>query len=551
VDRELRDAMEGVVHRSLAPATAIVGVMSLVFAVVDAITRPVEVRRAIVLIDFFSGGAYLALSYICRHRFARGAANAGAATFVLIAVVSLTCIFYVDRTSTPLAFFGLAALGTGMLFLSWPWLVSALALVFAASMLASTWVHGADMLMTAYFTLGASGVAMAIHAMRHRMYRSDVAAAVALRESEERFRRLAEAASEAMAIHVEGRIVEVNEAFETMFGYTRGELVGKSVLDLAAPGARQTVIDAVASGKAQPYEAEGLRKDGTTFPGRLRGSPIRYHGRAARITAILDLTEERRAQAEARRRYEVQAHLEKLATLGGLSAGVAHEVNNPLAFMSAETQLFLSDLEALPEADLPGGWKERAVAFGQLNKEGIDRIARIVDALSLLSRAREATEPTELEPTVRATVALAASRMRGHVLELDVPAGLAVRAGADALGQVLLNLLMNAGDAVPAKGGRIRVGAQRQDDGIVRIVVEDNGPGIPADVRAQLFTPFVTTKPNGSGLGLSISRRIAEECGGALRFEDREEGGTRFVLTLPAAEHAPLSEEELLDSISR
>ncbi len=119
----------------------------------------------------------------------------------------------------------------------------------------------------------------------------------ALRESEERFRQLAEATFEGIAIHDKGLILDVNSSFCKMFGYDRAEVIGKSVLELAAPKSRDLVIQNVRSGYEKPYEAVGLRRDGTTFAGELQGRSIQYQGRTVRVTAVRDITERKRAEA--------------------------------------------------------------------------------------------------------------------------------------------------------------------------------------------------------------------------------------------------------------
>lgn len=129
-------------------------------------------------------------------------------------------------------------------------------------------------------------------------------------------------------------------------------------------------------------------------------------------------------------------------------------------------------------------------------------------------------------------MALAGTRLRGgsHV-ESSVPEDLRAVADADGLGQVFLNLMLNAADAVPQGTGVVRVTGEARGDRI-RIVVEDNGPGVAPEMRAKLFTPFLTTKKHGTGLGLSLSQRIVEESGGSLRYEERPGGGARFVIEL-------------------
>lgn len=250
------------------------------------------------------------------------------------------------------------------------------------------------------------------------------------------------------------------------------------------------------------------------------------------------------AQLEARERERAReaqerGRMEKLATLGSVSGGVAHEVNNPLTFMRGQSELFemavddvLGDANASPALrTLASEGKQ----FTKTNLDGIDRITRIVKALRLLARPHPGRERVDVGAVVEAARELAQARLRGvSEVTVDVPDSLVAIANTDGLGQVMLNLLLNAADVVPTANGKIRVSAEDVGDR-VRLVVEDNGPGIPPDVRPHIFTPFFTTKPEGTGLGLSVSQRIVEESEGSIRFEDAPGGGTRFIIELPLA----------------
>jgi two-component system C4-dicarboxylate transport sensor histidine kinase DctB len=225
-----------------------------------------------------------------------------------------------------------------------------------------------------------------------------------------------------------------------------------------------------------------------------------------------------------------------------MDAGIAHEVNNPLAIMRTNAELHRLDVtRALAREDatpLAREIGEKSLDHVRANLEGIARISRLVSSLHLLTRGeRVATERVPLARVVQATVALAGPRLRDRAprVDVDVPPDLHALGSSDALGQILLNLVLNAADAVPPGAGVIRIAGERIADGRARILVEDNGPGVSPDMRARLFQPFQTTKPTGTGLGLRISERLARECGGALTYEDRPGGGARFVLELREA----------------
>jgi two-component system NtrC family sensor kinase len=224
---------------------------------------------------------------------------------------------------------------------------------------------------------------------------------------------------------------------------------------------------------------------------------------------------------------------ERLASVGRLAAGLAHEIGNPI-----------SALMGLQDLVLAGGLSpEEERDFMQRMRRETERIHRILRDLLQFARpaaqplSEEPQEPGDVEVAVRDTAALVAPQrsLKEVSLELELASDLpAVRLGHEQLMQVILNLVMNAADAVGA-GGKIRVAAERSSGG-VRLLVEDDGPGVDPRVVAQLFEPFVTTKEvgKGTGLGLAVCRGLVEAAGGSIAL-DREYGrGARFVVELPA-----------------
>ena len=259
---------------------------------------------------------------------------------------------------------------------------------------------------------------------------------------------------------------------------------------------------------------------------------------------VQDLTLER--DGEARR---VQS--EKLASLGMLAAGVAHEINNPASFVLANTEALASLLRLLedklrndPAASRRLGVRDllfEAAAIVQESKEGMARIHRIVRDLHSFSRVED--DPRGL-CDVNAAVASALTMLRNELryraeVERSLNATRPVRGSSARLGQVFLNLLLNAAHAVPE--GQLksnRISARVFDDGEhVVVEVEDNGVGIPPEVMPRIFDSFYTTKPAGlgTGLGLSISREIVSSAGGDIMAESAPGRGALFRVRLPAA----------------
>ncbi|HEX8697612.1 MAG TPA: ATP-binding protein [Myxococcaceae bacterium] len=258
---------------------------------------------------------------------------------------------------------------------------------------------------------------------------------------------------------------------------------------------------------------------------------------------------EERASAEQARREAIEriamteyarARAEKLATLGRLAANVLHELNNPLAFVRANLQFLRQELRALPQQDiqpLQEALEETAT--------GVERIQQIAADLRGFSRMdEEGPARCSLADVVPSTLRIASLRLK-HVEKVwvELPENLPeVNASPQRLAQVLLNLLVNAGDALAARkeGAEVRLTA-RHEQGHVTLLVEDNGPGIPPDVLPRLFEPFFTTKgPElGTGLGLALSRELIEKFNGSLSAENRPEGGARMRLVLQVCAPAP------------
>lgn len=275
-------------------------------------------------------------------------------------------------------------------------------------------------------------------------------------------------------------------------------------------------------------------------------------------TALLDL-----GQAQA-----ALVHGEKMASLGHLVANVAHEINNPLSAVKGAVSpipLAVDELRGLVAvldeaiARLPEDERRafedrrRALAPDDALRDLLDaadlvtraagRAARIVDGLRRFSRASEAAVPALLEEGLDETLAILGPSLREHQIEVERDfAGLAplvCRAGE--LNQVFLNLLANAIGAVSGRSpARIRIGTS-ENGGAQVVVIEDNGPGISAELRSRIFEPFFTTKAagEGTGLGLSISRQIVVRHGGEVEVASSDLGGARFVVRLPVAGGSP------------
>jgi signal transduction histidine kinase/CheY-like chemotaxis protein len=234
---------------------------------------------------------------------------------------------------------------------------------------------------------------------------------------------------------------------------------------------------------------------------------------------------------------------DRLASVGRLAAGVAHEINNPLAYVVMNTSAALEDLQrALPNADpmLRPGLEEAAVALREA-RAGSERVRLIVRDLKLFSRADvEARDPVDLVKVIESSIGIAWNEIRHRArLVKDLGPLPEVAASESRLGQVFLNLLVNAAQAIEPgapEQNEIRVVTRREGDRAVA-EVRDTGSGIPQELRKRIFEPFFTTKPIGvgTGLGLAICHTIVTELRGELTVESNPGRGTTFRVSLPIA----------------
>lgn len=329
-----------------------------------------------------------------------------------------------------------------------------------------------------------------------------------------------------------GLIETANGAAERLFGYTQAELLGHNVR-LLMPEPFHSEHDGyltryLATGERRIIgigrEVVGQHKNGTEFPIDLSVGEGDIAGRRFFTAVIRDISERKEMQTKL-------AQTERLAAVGELAAGVAHEVNNPINTVINCAQL-------IQDGDAPADNCRTILEEGQ-------RIAEIVQSLLQFARDdRDRPQPTSLPDVVQRTLRLIAENLKRHGIALDlaVPDDVPpVLARPQQIQQVLLNLLMNAKDALVEAGGenrRVKISAMANGDGS-ELVVADNGPGIPAHLGTRIFEPFVTTKRarGGTGLGLSISKSIVEGYNGTLELQNQPGRGATFRIWLPRAPH--------------
>lgn len=364
----------------------------------------------------------------------------------------------------------------------------------------------------------------------------------ALAASEALHRSVVISALDAIIVMDENGItLEFNPMAELMFGYTAKEAIGQPVGDLIVPPAIRAAHSGglsryLASGVphviGQRVEVEGRRKDGSLIPVELTVTEVAAGGRRIFTSHLRDLTDSRAKTKELDEQREKLHQAEKMTAMGSLLAGVAHELNNPLAVVVAQSTL----LEET--ADTPAT-KKRAERI----HAAADRCGRIVKTFLAMARQQAPNRATvSLAQVAESALAITIYGLRTSGVDVQTdfaPDTPAVEADADQLSQVVSNLLINAQQAMTGidPPRRLRIETGRTGEGKAFIRIADNGPGIPADVRGKIFDPYFTTKPVGvgTGIGLSVSRNMILTHGGVLSLEKAEQGDTSFLIELPAS----------------
>ncbi|MEA2546358.1 MAG: hypothetical protein QOI09_1631 [Chloroflexota bacterium] len=353
--------------------------------------------------------------------------------------------------------------------------------------------------------------------------------------SETRYRALFERSPDALLVETAGGVVvDANPAARRLYG---DELVGRHVQELRAGEEHDSHArsDEFRKLGMANHVGIGRRLDGSTFPQEVDIHPLEIGGEPRVLAIVRDMTERTRLQGEL-----IQA--QKMEAIGLLVAGVAHELNNPLASIVAFSQLLRTDPE------LPLDLRRQADMLVQ----EANRTRVIVQNLLDFARARPAERvPTDLRPLVDSVLGLQSYSFGkgGPEVVVDIPADLPpILLDRAQMQQVLVNLTVNAAQAFHESGrpGKLRIAATtaHRADGehVVRIEVTDNGPGVPPELTDRLFMPFVTTKApgQGTGLGLSVSFGIVTGHDGTLEYEPGPGGvGATFIIELPLSSEMP------------
>jgi two-component system sensor kinase FixL len=368
-----------------------------------------------------------------------------------------------------------------------------------------------------------------------------------LREREAKLNSIFNAAVEGIiTIDRNGCVVTANAAVKSILGYAEEELVGRSINILVPSGQavqhERYIKDYVDNGHSKIIgsirEVEGLHKGGWTVPLDLSLAEFCIDGEIYFTGILRDTTQRKLQEQENREHLEELAHVARLGLMGEMASGIAHEVNQPLTAIVAYTEVSLSLLK-MPRLDT----EKLAGILAKTHQQAL-RAGQIIHRMRDFVRSKTAVRTLIcINQLIKDCIGLCTDDIKLQNIQLglelteDLPS---VYVNEIQIEQVLLNLLRNAIEAMKdlAHDHPRRLTIHTRLDGrqFIEIAVKDNGPGIAAAELAKIMTPFYTTKKNGMGMGLSISRSLVEAHHGALRFNSLPGSGCTFYVTLPSKE---------------
>ena len=363
----------------------------------------------------------------------------------------------------------------------------------------------------------------------------------ALARSEANFRELIEHAPDAIGVYDRtGRHVYVNPKLATFLGYGREELLEKRVSELVHPDDLPMFADRNArrerGEQLLPVEYRLLHHDGRILYAEIISMKVQFDGQPVALCILRDVTERKQMQI-----HLLQSH--RLAAVGMLAGGRAHELNNPLSYVLTNLELHVR--YTLPEMDRLAATPEekariaRALEMADHAKQGAERMARIVRDVKTFARGdTDDREPVEVVAVLEAALQVVGHdlRTRAQVVREFEPVP-RVNANESRLGQVFLNLLVNAVHALEGRPlGEVRLRVSARDPALVVVEVIDTGVGIAPELLPRIFDPFFTTKPRGvgTGLGLFVCQGIVTSLGGTMDLESEVGKGTTVRVNLPA-----------------
>jgi PAS domain S-box-containing protein len=375
-----------------------------------------------------------------------------------------------------------------------------------------------------------------------------------VQERDTKTRRIIDSALDAvLSIDEHGKVTEWNAQAETMFGWKRDEALSRTLSELFIPPRYRDAHDKglrhfLSTGEGpllnRRIEITALHRDGSEFPVEVSIAPYQIDGNWEFSGFVRDITEKKAAEASTRRHREMEmelAHANRVATMGQLSASIAHEVNQPIGAAVTNAHAALRWLRATPaNMDEVRQALSRIVTNGNRATDVLSRIR------AFIKKAPPRQDSFDVNQAVLEVVAFTRNEAKKNKVatQIKLAEGLPVVQGDRVqLQQVILNLIMNAIEAMSASdpgSRRLLIGSAKSELNEVSVEVADSGPGFPVANVEQIFHAFYTTKPAGLGMGLSICRSIVEAHGGQLRAAAAHPTGAIFTFTLPVRSNGAL-----------
>ncbi len=339
-----------------------------------------------------------------------------------------------------------------------------------------------------------------------------------------------------------GHIEAFNTAAEGMFGYTKAEVTGENIQLLMPKPDRDKhdnyIKRYLTTRKARIIgigrEVQARRKDGSQFPAHVAIGEVRWKNKTRFVGVMRDLTDVKLAEEKSLRQHENMTNVSRLATLGEMAAAMAHELNQPLSAITnyAAAASRLLDLKKDNQKDIKSTLDKIDT---QAHRAG-EVIRQMREFTKFSDTARKSISPTILIEELKPLAELDA-KAHNIVLTIDIPGNLPeIVVNSLQIQQVILNLIRNGADAMidtQPQDRRLRLAILTESPESIRIDIQDHGHGISDDVSKDLFDAFFTTKPNGMGMGLAISRTIIRSHGGEITFANNANGGATFSVIIP------------------
>ncbi len=376
-------------------------------------------------------------------------------------------------------------------------------------------------------------------------------------ENQEQYRELIEASPDPIVIYdLEGNASRINKAFSRTFGWSRDELLGKRIDFVPEENQRETraaINTLFSDGIIQLFETRRFTKEGNVLDVQISAS-LFYDNNSKPVGTIVilrDVTDIKRIDKELKKTLEDLQNAQvkliqsaKLASIGELASGVAHELNQPLMVIRTSAQLMLKRL--LKDSFDRNKLEEKLKSIEKNTK----RMMNIINHLRTFSRQSKCTfAPVDINRIIQDCFLMIGEQIRLQRIEVKMelsPSISMIQGDFNQLEQVVLNLISNARDAILSRkenAGAVKVQGEiyistavcGDDQDSVGILVKDNGCGIPEDVQQNIFNPFFTTKEvgKGTGLGLSISHGIIQDHNGEIEIAETGSEGTAFRIKLP------------------